>query len=64
MTVITRPRAWPWKWWLGQDGEQEHRRRKSKNRGHCTGKIMDIETTKNFERNCIGRVTVSPELKS
>ena len=33
-------------------------------RGQSTRKIMDIETTKNFEKVVLERVTVSQELKS
>lgn len=33
-------------------------------RGQSTRKIMDIETTKNFEKVVLERVTVSQELRS
>lgn len=47
-----------WAGWRTRTSEEKVKQRLR------TGKIMDIETTQNFERNCIERVTVSSELKS
>ena len=58
---MTRSRVWPWEWVAGEGGRTRTLEAEVKElRGPGIGRIVDVETTKNFERGSVGERDSEP----